>query len=418
MTAESGDRASAVADARQPDGSSPRITSLAFLTPGNYPDDDPYSGLEETLSLFELGERLGFDGGWIRQRHLEHGVSSAAVFLAAATQRTRRIELGTAVIPIGYESPFRLAEDLATVDVLARGRLQPGFSAGMPPHADLMGDLVFDGDWRSYDLSYGRIARLVEVLRGGYLGDEDTLIHSPGNVQRPRQQPHAPGLADRVWYGGGSLRSVRWAAESGLNLLTGNVINGEVINGEVVDGEGLDGGGLDGAGTDDFVTAQLAAIREYRRLLAPGRPGRIALGRVIVPFDGADRATRDRYRAYAASRYERTLKAHGERRILFAVDLVGDAEQIVEQLLSDAAVAAVSELRIELPYEFDRADYEQILRDVATLVAPALGWRPATDRAEPGPGAPPAPASSPSATSSPSGTSATSAGSGGALRHD
>ena len=58
------------------------ITSLAFLTPGNYLDDDPYGGLEDTLKLFELGERLGFDGAWIRQRHLEHGVSSGAVFLA------------------------------------------------------------------------------------------------------------------------------------------------------------------------------------------------------------------------------------------------------------------------------------------------------------------------------------------------
>jgi alkanesulfonate monooxygenase SsuD/methylene tetrahydromethanopterin reductase-like flavin-dependent oxidoreductase (luciferase family) len=86
-----------------------QIRSLSFLSPGNFPDDDPYAGLEETLRLFEYGERLGFDGAWIRQRHLEHGVSSGAVFLAAAAQRTSRVELGTAVIPIGYESPFRLA---------------------------------------------------------------------------------------------------------------------------------------------------------------------------------------------------------------------------------------------------------------------------------------------------------------------
>jgi hypothetical protein len=57
----------------------PRITSLAFLAPGNCADDDPYAGLEDTLQLFEYGERLGYDGAWIRQRHLEHGVGSAAV---------------------------------------------------------------------------------------------------------------------------------------------------------------------------------------------------------------------------------------------------------------------------------------------------------------------------------------------------
>ncbi|POM27353.1 Limonene 1,2-monooxygenase [Actinomadura rubteroloni] len=328
------------------------VESLAFLTPGNYPDDDPRSGLEDTLRLFEFGERLGYDGAWIRQRHLEHGVSSAAVFLAAASQRTERIQLGTAVIPIGYENPFRLAEDLATLDVLSHGRLQPGFSTGMP-HADLLGDLVHDGDWRGYDLSYGRIARLLEHLRGDYLGDEGTRIHSPGNVQRPRLQPHSPGLLNRVWYGGASLRSARWASEHGLNLLTGNIVHGDDVG-------------------DDFQTVQLALIEEYRRL----RPsGRVALGRVVVPFDGADTAARERYRAYAADRHERTLKPHGERHTLFAPDLVGTSEEIVERLLADRAVAAVSELRLELPYEFDRRDYEQILHDVRHAVAPRLGWR-------------------------------------------
>jgi hypothetical protein len=60
------------------------ISSLAFLTPGNFADDDPYTGLEATLQLFEDADKAGWDGGWIRQRHLEHGVGSAAVFLAAA----------------------------------------------------------------------------------------------------------------------------------------------------------------------------------------------------------------------------------------------------------------------------------------------------------------------------------------------
>ncbi|MFE5476283.1 LLM class flavin-dependent oxidoreductase [Nocardia sp. NPDC056541] len=335
---------------------SPQISTLAFLTPGNYLDDDPYTGLEDTLQLFEYGERLGFDGAWIRQRHLEHGVGSAAVFLAAAAQRTSRVELGAAVIPIGYESPFRLAEDLSLADVLSQGRLQPGFSAGTPPHADLIGDLVFDGDWRSFDLSYGRVARLLENLRGDYLGDADTVIQSPGNTQRPRLQPHSPGLADRVWYGGGSIRSVHWTAENGLNLLSGNIVFGDA--------------------SDDFTTSQLTLIADYRRLIDPARPARVAVGRVIVPFDSADPATRERYRAYAASRHDRTLGPQGERRILFAPDIVGTAEQILEQLRADPVLAQTSELRLELPYEFHREDYEQILHDTVHLIAPELGWKP------------------------------------------
>ncbi|MET8220846.1 LLM class flavin-dependent oxidoreductase [Streptomyces hirsutus] len=350
--------------------STPAIDSLAFLTPGNFADDDPYPGLEETLRLFEYGERLGFDSAWIRQRHLEHGVGSAAVFLAAAGQRTERVELGTAVIPIGYENPFRLAEDLALADVLSRGRLQVGVSTGMP-HAELLGDLVHDGDWRGFDLSYGRIARVIDHLRGDYLGGPDTVIRSPGNTRRPRLQPHDPGLVKRFWYGGGSLRSIRWAAGQGLNLLTGNIVTGE--------------------GTDDFTTAQLALLDEYRHVLtgrsrdrvAPARvapprvtPPRVALGRVIVPFDGADAGTRARYRAYAASRHARTLAPQGPKRTLFAPDVVGTAEQILERLTADPVVTAVSELRLELPYEFHRDDYEQILHDVRHLIAPELGWKP------------------------------------------
>jgi hypothetical protein len=50
------------------------------------------------------------------------------------------------------------------------------------PHADLLADLVYDGEGRGYDLSYGMIARLVDDLRGGYVGGPDAVIRSPGNV--------------------------------------------------------------------------------------------------------------------------------------------------------------------------------------------------------------------------------------------
>jgi alkanesulfonate monooxygenase SsuD/methylene tetrahydromethanopterin reductase-like flavin-dependent oxidoreductase (luciferase family) len=342
----------------------PRISTLAFLTPGNYLDDDPSGGLEDTLKLFEHGEELGFDGAWIRQRHLEHGVSSGAVFLAAASQRTRTIELGTAVIPIGYESPFRLAEDLATADVLSRGRLQAGFSAGRPQHVDLIGHLVHDRDWRDVDFSHRRLERLLDNLRGEFLGDADTVIHSPGNVQRPRLQPYSRGLVDRIWYGTGSLGSARWAGSAGVNLLLGNVTQAE--------------------GTDDFSTAQVNQIAAFRAELPPGRTPRIALGRVILPTDSADAPTRRKYEAYVASRYERTLSPRDVfgKRMMFATDLIGPAAQIVEQLRSERALHGLTELRAELPYEFVIRDYEQILHDVVRHVAPALGWTPAHTASE------------------------------------
>ncbi|GAA1089161.1 LLM class flavin-dependent oxidoreductase [Tsukamurella spumae] len=328
------------------------VESLAFLTPGNYADDDPAAGLEDTLRLIAFGEGLGYRGAWVRQRHLEHGISSAAVFLGAASQRTTTIELGTAVIPIGYENPFRLAEDLSLADALSRGRIQAGFSTGMP-HADLLADLVFDEP--PTESGYSRVARTVEHLRGSYLGDEGTRIESPGNVQRPRLQPHSPGLADRSWYGGTSLGSSRWTGEAGLHLLTGNIVSAVGIDSE------------------DFGTVQAGLIDAFRR--AGGGGKRVAVGRVIVPTDSADRATSARYREYARSRYERTRTAHGDRRTLFAEDLVGPIAEIAERLAADPAFAPetgpVTEFRLELPYEFDVRDYEQILTDALGLL-PAL----------------------------------------------
>ena len=339
------------------------ISHLAFLTPGNYPDDAPWQGLEDTLQLFEIGEKLGYNGAWVRQRHLEHGVSSASTFLAAASQRTKTIELGTAVIQVGYESPFRLAEDLSTVDVLSRGRLNVGLSAGKPTHAELLGPQVFGEDWHNQDFSYHRVKRLIDNLSGRYLGEKDSFIESPGNRQRPRLQPYAPGLTDRLWYGGGSLRSVKWAGENNLNLLIGNLTSGE--------------------NTDDYYTAQLRQLEIYRAALAANdiasgsHTPRIARGRVIVPFDSADTATRRRYTDFASSRQARTLAPQGDRRTLFSPDLVGTSEQILEQLHQDPVLHELSELRIELPYEFNFEQYQQILTDFIELVAPEIGWKKA-----------------------------------------
>jgi alkanesulfonate monooxygenase SsuD/methylene tetrahydromethanopterin reductase-like flavin-dependent oxidoreductase (luciferase family) len=338
---------------------SPRvIKSLSLLVPGSFTDDDPYQGLEDTLLLFELAERLGFDGAWIRQQHLVPNVSSAPVFLAAASQRTARIELGIAVIQIAYESPFRLAEELSTVDLLSRGRLQAGFSAGVPPNAELLAGLVYDGDWHGYDFSHARIARLAASLRGEFLGDADTLVRHPAGPQRPRLRPHDPGLAERLWYGAGSLSSVTWAAEHGLHLVIGNICAGA------------------GLSTDDFGTAQLTQVRAYReKFTGPGRP-RVVAGRVIVPLDSADAATRGKYRDYQASRHERTLTPQGERRILIAPDLVGTCAEIVDSLRADPVLAEVTEVQLELPYAFGHEEYEQILSDVAASIAPQLGWSP------------------------------------------
>ncbi|MFJ8441349.1 LLM class flavin-dependent oxidoreductase [Kitasatospora griseola] len=334
------------------------LRSLGFLTIGLFDERRPAEGHEATLRLIELGEQLGFDSAWLRHRHLQYGISSPLTVLAAATQRTRRIALGTAVTPLGWENPLRYAEDLATVDVLSGGRLNPGVSVGIPAHYEDVKEALYPDTADREDFGYGRVERLLGLLRGdtasAFRGVEGIESYSE------RIQPHVPGLAGRVWYGGGSLRSARWAGQQGLRLLTSNVIKAEQ------DGE-------------KFANIQLGQIRAFQAAHPDGERARVSQGLVVIPTDSATPAQRAKYRAYAASRHARTLVPHGSARLLFAPDLVGNAEQLAELLYAHAAFREVDEVAVALPFTFEPEDYTQILTDLATRLGPLLGWKPAVN---------------------------------------
>jgi alkanesulfonate monooxygenase SsuD/methylene tetrahydromethanopterin reductase-like flavin-dependent oxidoreductase (luciferase family) len=330
------------------------LRRLGFLTIGLFDPAQPRGGHETTLQLIELGERLGFDSAWVRQRHLQFGISSPAAVLAAATQRTSRIALGTAVIPLGAENPLRLAEDLATVDVLSGGRLNPGFSTGAPMHFDDYKEALYPGTWRDEDLSYARLLR----FRGFVRGDRVSDFQGREGIEdySERVEPHAEGLAERLWYGAGSLRSARWAGANGFHLLTSSVVQSE-------------------GGVTDFATIQRAQIDAYRE--ERGEGGRVSQGLVVIPTDSATAAQAERYRAYAASRAHRVGVPQGPRGMLFAADLVGSSAEIAERLQADAAFQAVEEVAFALPFSFEHDDYVQLLTDIAGALAPLLGWNPA-----------------------------------------
>ncbi|MGY1641747.1 LLM class flavin-dependent oxidoreductase [Geodermatophilus sp. SYSU D00703] len=330
------------------------LAKLGFLTIGTFDGDDPGPGHETTLRVVELGERLGFDSAWVRNRHLQYGISSPVAVLAAATQRTRRIELGTAVIPLAWENPLRLAEDLATVDVLSGGRLNPGVSVGPPMHWDDVRDALYPDTADAEDFSYERVSRLLRLVAGERAS---TFAGREGVVEEfsDRVQPHSPGLRSRMWYGGGSLGSARWAGEQRVNLLTSSVVKAE-------------------DGPTDFAAIQAAQIREFR---AAHPAGRVSQGLVVIPTDSATAAQRERYAAYVAARTPRTATPQGPARLLFARDLLGPSEQIAEALYAHAGFREVAEVVFALPFSLADEDYEQILTDIATRLGPALGWRPA-----------------------------------------
>src|SRR6476661_2070066 len=147
------------------------LRKLGFLTIGLFDPLDPAAGHESTLQIIELGERLGFDSAWLRHRHLQFGISSPVAVMAAASQRTSRIELGTAVTPLGWENPLRLAEDLATVDLLAGGRINPGVSVGEPMQYDHYKTTLYPETHELENFSKDRVVRLLECLRGEPVSD-------------------------------------------------------------------------------------------------------------------------------------------------------------------------------------------------------------------------------------------------------
>ncbi|SDG65616.1 Luciferase-like monooxygenase [Lentzea fradiae] len=173
------------------------LRKLGFLTIGLFDEHDPGAGHRSTLDIIALGEDLGFDSAWVRHRHLQFGISSPVAVLAAASQRTSRIALGTAVIPLGWENPLRLAEDLATVDVLSGGRLNPGVSVGPPMHWDEVKGALYPETADAENFGYDRVQRLLGFVAGekvtGFSGVEGIEVWSD------RVQPHAAGLRDRMW---------------------------------------------------------------------------------------------------------------------------------------------------------------------------------------------------------------------------
>jgi alkanesulfonate monooxygenase SsuD/methylene tetrahydromethanopterin reductase-like flavin-dependent oxidoreductase (luciferase family) len=334
-----------------PEPSSP-LRRLGFLTIGLFDDADPRPGHESTLGVIELGEQLGFDSAWVRHRHLQYGISSPVAVLAAATQRTSRIELGTAVIPLGWENPLRLAEDLATVDILSGGRLNPGLSVGPPMRWDDVKEALYPDTADVEDFSYERVERLLRMIRG------DVVSGFSGTVGieefSDRVQPHAAGLADRLWYGGASVRSATWAGEQQMNFLTSNVVRSEA--------------------SEDFAETQLSHIRAFRAAHPEGARARISQGLVVIPTDSASAEQRAKYEAYAAARTPRTAQPQGPARMMFAADIVGTSEQIAERLYAHAGFREVDEVAFALPFSFEHADYVQILTDLATRLGPTLGW--------------------------------------------
>ncbi|MBI2493560.1 MAG: LLM class flavin-dependent oxidoreductase, partial [Candidatus Rokubacteria bacterium] len=87
------------------------------------------------LEQIEWTEELGFDQVWFTEHHfIDYGLSvDPATLAAAAASRTRRIRIGLAAAILPFHHPVRLAEQMALVDIISRGRLDVGVGRGNRP---------------------------------------------------------------------------------------------------------------------------------------------------------------------------------------------------------------------------------------------------------------------------------------------
>src|ERR671924_6537 len=151
------------------------MKKIGFLSFGHWtpaPQSQTRSAADALLQSIDLAveaERLGMNGAYFRVHHFARQLASPFPLLAAVGAKTKKIEIGTAVIDMRYENPHYMAEDAGAADLIAGGRLQLGISRGSP-------EQVIEG-WRYFgyappegqtdaDMARRHTQVLLEVLRG------------------------------------------------------------------------------------------------------------------------------------------------------------------------------------------------------------------------------------------------------------
>jgi limonene 1,2-monooxygenase len=103
---------------------------------------DPTYALERDLLLTEHLDKLGFDEIWYGEHHsgAMEMIAAPELMIAAAAQRTKHIRLGTGVKSLPYYNPYMLAETMAQLDHMTRGRAMFGVGPGaLPSDAKMIG---------------------------------------------------------------------------------------------------------------------------------------------------------------------------------------------------------------------------------------------------------------------------------------
>jgi alkanesulfonate monooxygenase SsuD/methylene tetrahydromethanopterin reductase-like flavin-dependent oxidoreductase (luciferase family) len=290
--------------------------------------------------------------------HFARQLGSPFPLLAAVGAKTKRIEIGTAVIDMRYENPLYMAEDAGAADIIAGGRLQLGISRGSP-------EQVIDG-WRYFgyappdgmtdaDMARHHTEVLLEALRGNGFAQPNPRPMFPNPPGLLRVEPYSEGLRDRIWWGAGANATAGWATKFGMNLQSSTLKNDE-------------------SGRPFHVqqAEQIRIFREAWKAAGHVREPRVSVSRSIFAL------VDDRDRAYFGSGNEDddTIGYLGDdTRAIFGRSYAAEPDILIEQLAKDEAIAEADTLLLTVPNQLG-VDYNaHVIEAILKHVAPGLDWR-------------------------------------------
>ncbi|HEX3802876.1 MAG TPA: LLM class flavin-dependent oxidoreductase [Solirubrobacteraceae bacterium] len=341
-----------------------RIGFLSFGHWQNAPGSQTRTAAEalnQTIELAEVAEEIGIDGAYVRVHHFARQLASPFPLLAAIGARTKRIEIGTAVIDMRYENPLYMAEDAAAADLIAGGRLQLGISRGSPEPA-LNGARAFGymppEDQTDADLARAKTALFNEAIAGRGVAESDPAQTGGGSFMLPIQ-PQSPGLVDRIWWGSGTRETARWTAAQGMNMQSSTLLSEDT---------GVPFGELQAEQIDIFRDAWIAAGWE--------REPRVSVSRSVLPI--VSEQDRLYFGARGADASDQLGRLEGTI-ARFGRSYAGEPDVIAEELAKDPAVQMADTVLLTVPNQLGVEYCATMLDTIARHIAPAFGWAPDTN---------------------------------------
>ncbi len=189
--------------------------------------DDERQLYQNALTQVELADRLGYDYAWQVEHHFLEEYSHSPqpeVFLAAASQRTKNIRLGHGIVQLTTNHPARVAEKIATLDLVSNGRVEFGMG-----EASSMTELApFDRTLEEKRAVWEDAVRCILPMFANEAREYDgPYFKFPlrNVLPKPVQKPHPP-----LWVACSQLETIEMAGRRGIGALGFQFLSAEMAH--------------------------------------------------------------------------------------------------------------------------------------------------------------------------------------------